>query len=469
MKAIGKVLCISLGVALGLTGCNMAPKYSRPKAPVPAVWPARLPEQQAEAPAPKATDVRWQDFFGNEKLRQVIALALENNRDLRVAALNVERAQAQYRVQRAQLYPALNVGASAQGNRVPANLSTTGKDYTNKQYEFGVITSSWEADLWGRLRNLKQQALEQYFATQEARSATQISLVAAVAGSYLSLAADRESLRLAKATLKSQQDSYEMVLRKREMGIASDLDLRQAESQVRAAQVDIARYTGQVALDENALNLLVGAPVPANLLAENLGQDEMLKDVSAGLPSDVLLRRPDVLSAEHRLKGANANIGAARAAFFPQMTMTAAGGLLSSSLGDLFKGSAGTWNFAPQIIQPIFDAGARRANLKISQVDRDTAVATYEATIQTAFREVSDSLALREWLKQQQDAQQALVNTLDATYRLSEARYQAGIDSYLSVLVAQRSLYSGQQALVSLRLARLGNLVTLYKVLGGGV
>jgi multidrug efflux system outer membrane protein len=252
------------------------------------------------------------------------------------------------------------------------------------------------------------------------------------------------------------------------MGIASDLDLRQAQSQVEAARVDIARYTGQVALDENALNLLVGTPVSASLLPSELGSDRALKDIAPGLPSEVLLRRPDILTAEHQLKAAYANIGAARAAYFPQITLTGGGGLMSSELHNLFEGNPGTWNFAPQVVWPIFDAGARKANFQAAQVDRDIAIAEYEKAIQSAFREVSDSLTLRTRLMEQQNAQQSLVHTLEETYRLSEARYKRGIDSYLSVLVAQRSLYASQQALVSLRLARLSNLVTLYKVLGGG-
>jgi len=259
-----------------------------------------------------------------------------------------------------------------------------------------------------------------------------------------------------------------LILRTRDLGIASDLDLRQAQTQVEAARVDIARFTGQVALDENALSLLVGAPVSANLLPSELGSDRVLKDITPGLPSEVLLRRPDILIAEHQLKAAYANIGAARAAFFPRITLTAGAGLMSSDLSDLFKLDAKTWTFAPQVVLPIFDAGARKANFEVAQVDRDIVIAEYEKAIQSAFREVSDALSLRTRLVEQQNAQQSLVNALEETYRLSEARYKAGIDSYLSVLVAQRLLYAAQQQLVGVRLARLSNLVTLYKVLGGG-
>jgi multidrug efflux system outer membrane protein len=293
--------------------------------------------------------------------------------------------------------------------------------------------------------------LEQYLATEQARSDAQISLVAAVANTYLALAADRENLRLAQVTLDAQKASYELILRTSQVGIASDLDVRQAQTQVDAARVDIARYSGQVALDENALNLLVGTPVTAGMLSDDLGKVGALKDVAAGLPSDVLLRRPDILAAEHQLKAASANIGAARAAFFPRISLTAAAGITSSDLTNLFKPAAGTWNFAPQAALPIFDYGARQAGLKVAKVDRDMAIAEYEKAIQAAFSEVSDALNLRTTLVDQQNALQSLVNSLEETYRLSEARYKGGIDSYLSVLVA-----------------RLINLVTLYKVLGGG-
>ena len=285
---------------------------------------------------------------------------------------------------------------------------------------------------------------------------------------YLALAADRDRLRLARETLETQQASYDLIKQSRDFGMASDLDLRQAESQVDAARVDIARYTGQVALDENALTLLVGSAVPAQLLPNALGADNMLKDISAGLPSEVLLKRPDILSTEHQLKAAYANIGAARAAFFPRITLTAGGGTMSPDFTGLFQGGTGTWSFAPQIIAPIFTGGSLRANYKAAQVERDIAVADYEQAIQSAFREVSDALTLRTRLAEQQSAQQALVNALEESYRLSEARYNAGIDSYLSVLVSQRAMYVSQQGLVSLRQARLSNLVTLYKALGGG-
>ena len=460
-----------LGMAACLCGC-LQPRYQRPALPVPPTWPQTTASQANPPAPPEAPDIRWKQFFTDERLQAVIELALANNRDLRMASLNVEKVQALYRIQRAQQFPNVNVTGGADNYYLPTSATIGGfkvpEAVTVKQYTVGLGVASWELDLFGRIQSLKQQALEQYLATQQARSAAQISLVAAVANAYLSLAADRENLRLTQTTLDTQQASYELILRSRDAGIASDLDLRQAQSQVEAARVDIARYAGQVALDENALDLLVGTPVAPNLLPTQLGSDHALKDLSSGLPSEVLLRRPDILAAEHQLKGSYANIGAARAAFFPSITLTGGGGLMSSELSSLFTGAAKTWNFAPQIVMPIFDYGTRSANLKVAKVDRDLAIAEYDKAIQSAFREVSDSLALRATLTQQQDAQQALVNALDETYRLSEARYKAGIDSYLSVLVAQRSLYRAQQELVTLRMARQANLVTLYKVLGGG-
>jgi multidrug efflux system outer membrane protein len=443
-------------------------QYSRPALPVPAAYPDSAAGPAAAPGTPAAADTKWQEFFSDQRLQSVIDLALANNRDLRVAALNIEKVQALYRIQSAQLYPTIAASASIDAYRIPENLSGSDHAENFAQYTVALGTASWELDFFGRIRSLKSQALEQYLATEQARSATQISLVAAVASTYLALAGDRENLKLGQGTLEAQQSSYELILRSRDAGIASDLDLSQALSQVEAARVEIARFSGQVALDQNALDLLVGAPVAPGLLSDELGKVGAMKDVEPGMPSDVLLRRPDILAAEHQLMAAYANIGAARAAFFPRISLTAAAGITSSDLTNLFKPAAGTWNFAPQAILPIFDYGTRKAYYRAAEVDRDTAVAAYEKAIQTAFREVSDSLSLRTTLMAQQDAQQSLVNALEQAYRLSEARYQGGIDSYLSVLVAQRSLFAAQQLLVIYHEARLSNLVTLYKVLGGG-
>ncbi len=380
--------------------------------PVPAAWPEKSASQPAAPGAPAAADVKWQEFFTDQRLQSVIELALANNRDLRMATSQhrqgpgVVSDSARRTVSHRRRLSECRWLSGAQ------NLSGADNNETVSQYTVGLGVASWELDLFGRIRSLKSRALEQYLATEQARSATQISLVAAVANSYLALAADRENLRLAQVTLDAQQASYDLIPHTRDLGIASDLDVRQAQSQVEAARVDIARYSGQVALDENALNLLVGAPVAAGLLSDDLDKVGTLKDVSAGLPSEVLLRRPDILMAEHQLKAASANIGAARAAFFPRISLTAAAGITSNDLTNLFKPAAGTWNFAPQAVLPIFDSGARQANYKVAEVDRDIAIAEYEKAIQAAFREVSDALSLRTTLVAQQDALQSLVNSL---------------------------------------------------------
>ena len=457
-----------LAILLCLCGCPRRQEYARPEIPVPSTWPEKAAVQAETVTNLAASDIGWREFFADQRLQKVIELALAHNRDLRMAALNIEKVQALYRIQSAEQVPHLNAAAQAEGYRIPANMSSKDRASTVAQYTIGLTTASWELDLFGRIRSLKSRALEQYLATEEARSATQISLVAAIAQSYLALAADRENLKLAQATLEAQQASCDLIRSTRDLGMASDLDLRQAQTQVDVARVDIARYAGQITLGENAIQMLVGAPVAAELLPDGLSKIGELKEVSPGLPSEVLLRRPDILMAEHQLKAASANIEAARAAFFPRIALTAGAGITSSDLTDLFKWGARTWSFAPQAILPIFDAGARQANYQVAQTDRDLALAEYEKAIQSAFREVSDALSLRATLVAQQAAQQSLTNNLQETWRLAQIRYQEGIDGYLGVLVAQRSLYAAQQGLLGLRLARLGNRVALYKVLGGG-
>jgi multidrug efflux system outer membrane protein len=459
-----------LGVIVTLVaGCNLAPTYSRPEAPVPAAWPGgpAYKQQAAESGAAAAADIQWRDFFVDERLQKVIDLALANNRDLRVAALNVQRTQALYRIQRAELLPTVDARGTFSKERVPGILSQAGQPSTVELYNVNLGVSSWEIDLFGRIRNLKDAALEQYLATEQARASAQITLVAAVANTYLTLAADRENLKLAQSTLETQQETYEMIRRRAEVGASSDLDLRQAQTRVDAARVDIARYTSQVALDENALTLLVGSPVPPDLLPDALSEMTAPRDFTPGLPSEVLQRRPDIVAAESQLRAAHANIGAARAALFPRITLTTSIGTTSDQLSGLFTSGSGTWAFVPQIVIPIFDARSWVA-YDVTKVDREIALVQYEKAIQVAFREVADSLAQRGTLGDQLQAQQSLVDASADGYRLSDARYTRGIDSYLRVLDAQRSLYGAQQGLIAIRLARLTNLVTLYKVLGGG-
>jgi len=452
---------------LYLGGCSLAPEYKRPESPISPSWSESAEDSTADAstlPVVAVADIRWQDFFPDERMQEVIELALTNNRDLRVAALNVEKAQALYRIQRSELLPV--VGAAATGSR--QDLVFDGQKIASEQYSLALGVSAWELDFFGRVRNLKEAALQGFFGTQYARSAAQISLVAAVANSYLALAADRESLHLAQTTLKTQQDSYELIRQSREFGIASELDLRQAQAQVEAARVDVAAFTGRVAVDENALNLLAGVTVPDELLPDTLESVQPPRDISPGVSSEVLLHRPDILAAESRLKAMNANIGVARAAFFPRITLTAGVGTISSELSGLFGSGSDTWSFMPQITVPIFTGGANRANLKVARVDHEIGVSQYENTILGAFREVKDSLALRTTLHDQAMAQQSLVDAVDGSFQLYDARYKAGIDGYLGVLVAQRSLYGAQQGLVNIRLVRLANRVVLFKVLGGG-
>ena len=473
MKQMTKTLCIPLGALLCLNGCStMAPKYSQPAVPVTSAWPSgpSYKDKDATTKSDKAVaDIPWRQFFVDEKLQKLIALALENNRDLRVAALNIERSQALYQIQRADLLPKVDASAGASFQRIPEALSATGRAMRVDQYSVGLGISSYELDLFGRVRSLKDQALEQYLATVQARRSVQISLVSQVAATYLALAADRERLQLAKETLVNQQSSFELTKSRFDAGITSSLTVNQAQTTVDAARVDISRYTTLLAQDENALNLVVGSTVSPDLLPQSLSEAlTSLKDLSPGLSSDVLLSLPDILQAEGLLKGANANIGAARAAFFPRITLVSSIGFSSDDLAGLFKPGSFAWKFAPQINLPIFDGGSNLSNQKVAEVDRDIAVAQYEKAIQTAFREVADALAQMGTIDGQVVAQQSLTDATSESYRLSQARYEKGVDSYLTVLDSQRSLYGAQLNLISTRLVRLTNLVTLYKVLGGG-
>jgi len=458
-----------LGIVILLSGCTLIPKYTKPEAPVPSSWPSGPAYKEAKAApgAPGAADLKWREFFADERLQKIIETALGNNRDLRLAALNVERARALYRIQRAELLPTVNAVGSGGKERIPADVSGIGTSIEVQQFSATVGIFSWEIDFFGRIRSLEKRALEEYFATEEARRSAQILLVSEAANAYLTLAADREALQLAQSTLETQQGTYDLIRRRYEKGIASALDLRQAQTQVDAARVDIARYTQRVAQDENALNLLAGSPVPRDLLPEALSKVTPPKEISPGMSSEVLLYRPDILSAEHLLIASNANIGAARAAFFPRISLTTAIGTASAELSGLFKAGSDTWNYSAQIVMPIFDARTWSA-LRVTKVDREIALAQYEKAIQAAFREVADALAVEGTVEDQLAAQQSLVNAIAETYRLSDLRYIKGVDSYLGVLDAQRSLRVAEQVLIVFRLARIANQVRLYAVLGGG-
>ena len=452
-----------------MSGCSLAPDYHKPAAPVPNQWPqGEAYEDLSGAPGPTVVpDLKWREFITDAKLRTIIETALANNRDLRLAALNVEKARAMYGIQRAELFPAVNAGAEGGKERSSRDLTEPGKPLTSEHYGLTVGITSWELDLFGRIRSLKDQALEEYLATDQARRGARISLVSEVARVYLTLAADREIYKLAQSTLEAQKSSYSLVRKRYDAGVATELDLRRAETPMETAKVDIARYRQLVAQDLNSLNLLVGAPTPQDLLPSDLAGTARPKKISPGLSSEVLLRRPDIMAAEHRLKGAYAYVGAARAAFFPRIALTTTIGTASNDLGGLFGSGTGTWSFLPQISMPIFDPRTWAA-LEVSEADQKIILTQYEKTIQTAFREVADALALQGNIDQQVAAQKSLVKAVAATYRLSTERYENGIDSYLGVLDAQRSLFSAQQALVSLRLSKRANQVNIYAVLGGG-
>ncbi|HNQ90487.1 MAG TPA: efflux transporter outer membrane subunit [Verrucomicrobiota bacterium] len=458
-----------VGTVLLFTSCTLAPKYARPPAPVPAQWPqgAAYPKAAAAPETQPAPDLAWREFFTDEKLRQLIGTALDHNRDLRLATLNVEMARAMYGIQRANLLPAVQGVASAARQRLPADLSNGGRRKTTERYDVNLGLASWEIDFFGRIRSAKDRALQEFLATDQARRGAQILLVSAVANAYLALAADRENLRLSETTLEAQQNTYDLVKRRHELGLVTDIDLYRAQTPLDIARRDVALYHQQIAQDENALQLLAGSPVPDELLPAELSQVKPTLPIAPGLPSDVLLRRPDVLEAESLLKAANADIGAARATFFPRISLTAAVGTASSDLAGLFQSGSGAWSFAPQLVMPIFDARTWSA-LKASKVQQQMAVTQYEKAIQTAFREVADVLALRGTVDREISAQESLVHALTETHRLARSRYDKGIDSYLGVLDAQRSLFPAQQGLVFLRLSKLANEVRLYAVLGGG-
>ncbi|HOW64541.1 MAG TPA: efflux transporter outer membrane subunit [Candidatus Paceibacterota bacterium] len=463
------LLLILLGTAVIPIGCTMAPKYSRPAAPVPAEWPggAAYADSLKTANAPSAPNLDWREFFPDPKLQQLIETALAHNRDLKLAALNVERARAMYGIQRANLWPALDASASGSKQRMPADLSNSGKRQTTERYDANLGVLSWEIDFFGRIRSFKDRALQEYLASEQARRSAQILLVSSVANACLAMAADRENLKLSETTLQAQQAAYDLIKRRYELGLVDELDLLRARTPLDIARRDLALYTERVAKDENALNLLIGSTAAGDILPAQLSELVPPAEIGAGVSSDVLLQRPDVLQAENLLKAANADIGAARAAFFPRISLTAAIGTASSDLSGLFTSGSGTWSYAPQIVMPIFDARVWSAH-KAAKVQREIAVTQYEKAIQNAFKEVADGLATQGTVDQQVAAQQSLVDSFANTYRLSKSLYDKGINSYFEVLDAQRSLFAAQQALVFLRLEKLTSQVRLYSVLGGG-
>lgn len=496
-----KIVLALLGVS-ALAGCNLAPKYVRPEGAVPAALPQGGVYPAAATDAPDVSKIGWQTFFTDDRLRKTIALGLENNRDLRVAAANVLQARAQYRIQRADLVPSTTVsgsgtytnnifgGASAgagagagggagagagagTGGGVGAGAGGAAVGSNSSNLEFYSVNagfSAFELDLFGRVRNLNRAALEQYFATEEAQRAARISLIAEIATAWATLGSDQDQLRISQETLKAFEQSLELTRAQFRIGVASELEARQAETSYQSARNDIAVLKTRVAQDKNALDLLVGTPVTADLLPQGLGNgDAALQVLPAGLSSEVLLRRPDVLQAEHQLIAQNANIGAARAALFPRISLTATLGTISTALSGLFAGGSFTYTGAPSVSLPLFDGGRLRGNVDYARASQQAAVSTYEKTVQTAFREVADALAQRGTIDEQIAAQTARVGAANVALRISDARYRAGVESFLNTLDSQRSAYAAQQQLVTTRLTRISNLVELYRSLGGGL
>nr|WP_200654621.1 efflux transporter outer membrane subunit [Paraburkholderia aspalathi] len=468
---------VAFAVAM-LTGCTLDPHYERPAAPVAVAYPKGEAYESTSAAAsgtasgtatpgttttapPLAADMAWRSFFRDERLQRLIQIALDNNRDLRVAALNVAEYEAQYRITRAALAPSISASGSLTRER------TSG--VTSSSSDVSVGTTSWEIDFFGRLRSLKRQALENYLATDASRQSTQISLIATVATDYLTLLSDERLLQITGDTVKADQSTYDVTKRIQELGNSSMLDVQQAQNSLASAKASLASYRRAVAQDRNNLVAVLGAPIPDDLPpAREFDDETMFADIGAGVPSLLLTRRPDIVQAEHALKAANANIGAARAAFFPKIELTASAGTSSSTLSSLFKAGTGAWEFAPTVSVPIFDYGSNKASLDVAKIEKQIEVADYESAIQTAFKEVANALTARETYVDQVAADRDYVTSSQRYYTLAQARYKAGTDSFLTFLDAQRTLYTAQQQLASDSLSRQANLVTLYKVLGGG-
>ncbi|OIO05490.1 MAG: multidrug transporter [Desulfovibrionaceae bacterium CG1_02_65_16] len=460
-----KTACLAALVPALLGGCTLAPKYERPTPPLATDWTTDGAAQTQ--PGAKAQD--WREVITDAPTKHLVALALANNRDLRVALLNVEKAQATHAIKRADLFPHIDATAGGNMERTPATLSSSGNPVTSHAYSVGLGFSAFELDLFGRLQSLKEQALEQYLSTEATAKSVELTLVAQVASSYMTLAADREHLTTAQEILDTEQASYELVKQRFDNGIANELDLSQAQTTVDTARLSVASYTSQVTQDENALAVLIGMPVtPEMTPAQKLADITPLAAVPAGLPSEVLARRPDIVSAEHDLKAANAYVGAARAMFFPSISLTGSYGTASNEINGLFKSGSQQWAFVPQLNLPIFRAGSIIAAVRYSKADREASVAQYEKAVQTAFREVSDTLAQGASLTKQVEAQASLTKATGKSYELATLRYENGVDSYLTKLDSQRSNATARQNLITARLSQQTNRLTLFKALGGG-
>ena len=470
-----KLAIAAAAVAVTLSACTLEPHYKRPAAPVAAAWTGG---SQPSTNTTAAPDMGWRQFFPDPGMQRLIELALANNRDLRVAALNVQATQAQYRVQRADLFPSIALTGLEEIEKLPSGTQATSGPTagsgtggsTIRFYEAGVGFTSYEIDFFGRIRSLNHAALERYFSSEETRRSTQLSLIAEVVSAYLAVLADETILKVTRETLQSQTASYDLTKSSLDAGTTTALAFRQAASTVDTAKANLAAYTRQAAQDRNALVLLIGASLPEDIsFGADLGTVNLSADLPAGVPSAVLANRPDVLAAEHTLVAANADIGAARAAFFPSITLTGSYGSASTQLSGLFKTGSAAWTFSPQITLPIFTGGKNKANLDLNKIEKDINIAQYEKALQTAFREVDDALAARQTLDDQLTAQRAVLEDTSQSYQLADLRFKSGVDSFLPVLDAQRALYAAQQSVISLELIRLQNMATLYKALGGGM
>ncbi len=453
----GRGLALS-ALTLALTACQSM------RGPEPQVQATTLPVAYvAPATGPSVAEQGYKDFFADQRLAQVIDLALTNNRDLRIAALNIQRAQQTYQITENNQLPSIGVSGS-----VLRQDTVNSKPMTS--YNVGLGVTAYELDFWGRVRSLKDNALDTYLATASARDATQIALVGQVAQAWLSYSFASANLNLAEQTLKAQQEAYNLNRKRFEVGIDSEVPVRQAQISVETAKSDVANYKTQITQAQNLLNLLVGEQVPSTLLPkQRITRITGNNSIRSGLPSDLLNNRPDIRAAEYRLSAAGANIGAAKARMFPTISLTGSAGLGSRELTDLFKSGSFVWSLGPSLDIPLWDWGTRKANIQISETDQQIAVSDYEKAIQNAFREVNDALAVRQNIGDRLTAQRRLVEATNKTYELSQARFSAGIDGYLTVLDAQRTNYSAQQGLLLLEQANLNNQVELYKALGGGL
>lgn len=464
-----RMLPLALAASLVISGCSLIPTYERPAAPVPSTFPGD-PAQPAGASS--AAALPWQSFFTDPRLAGLIETALANNRDLRVAAQNVEVARAQFGVQRASLFPTVGLGGDASRSAPnSARLANPSADSVAQRFSVNLGVTAWELDFFGRLGSLRESALAQYLATEESQRAAQISLIAAVANGWLTLLADEELLAITRQTLATREDTLKLTQLRFDNGVSSEIDFQLANSLAESARATYAQQQRLRRQDENALALLLGGPVPASALAGSeggLSRVQPMPAVPAGLPSDLLTERPDIRAAEQRLIASNANIGSARAAFFPRVALTTSLGTSSAEFSNLFSAGTKAWAFSPQISLPIFDAGRNQANLEAARAQREIAVAQYEKSIQSAFSEVADALAGRETLSEQARAIQATATAESRRYQLADLRYRNGIASSLDLLDAQRSLFAAQQNAVQVRLQQLQNQVLLYKALGGG-